>query len=71
LNCGSSFGVGLWPWSGKRFTRTHGLCRNCFEKLEAAFDDERPPKNARATLEAPSRERRRPDSFFVSAGAGI
>jgi hypothetical protein len=41
IECRSTFGVGLWPWNGSRFTRTHGLCRDCFERLERSFDDER------------------------------
>lgn len=47
VNCRSPFGLGLWPWSGARFTRTHGLCRGCFEHLNAAFDDERPTEGSR------------------------
>jgi hypothetical protein len=42
VSCRSPFGLGLWPWSGERFIRTHGICRGCFERLDAAFDDERP-----------------------------
>jgi hypothetical protein len=42
LNCQRNFGVALWPWSGASLTRTHGLCRPCGARLEAAFDDERP-----------------------------
>ena len=41
VNCGEAFGVALWAWSGEPFTRTHGLCRHCFERLDACFDDER------------------------------
>ncbi|MDJ0848372.1 MAG: hypothetical protein QNK04_08350 [Myxococcota bacterium] len=48
VNCRSPFGLGLWPWSGERFTRTHGLCRGCFEQLDAAFADERPPRSERS-----------------------
>jgi hypothetical protein len=44
VSCRSPFGVGVWPWSGERFTRTHGLCRSCFRRLDAAFDDERPAR---------------------------
>lgn len=43
IDCGSTFGVGLWPWNGSRFTRTHGLCRECFARLERSFDDEERP----------------------------
>jgi hypothetical protein len=50
IECRSTFGLWLWPWSGSRFTRTHGLCRGCFERLERSFDDERPG----ARLSAPS-----------------
>ncbi len=44
VSCRSPFGLGLWPWSGERFKRTHGLCGRCFQRLAAAFDDERPPR---------------------------
>jgi hypothetical protein len=40
LSCRRPFGVGLWPWSGAHWTRTHGLCRPCHERLEASFEDE-------------------------------
>ena len=36
LNCEGSMGIGIWPWSGQRFTVSHGLCRSCFEELEEA-----------------------------------
>lgn len=39
IECGRSLGLGVWPWSGALFTRTHGLCRGCFERLDAALDD--------------------------------
>ena len=46
VSCRSPFGVGIWPWSGERFTKTHGLCRPCFQQLDAAFEEERPaPRN--------------------------
>jgi hypothetical protein len=54
VSCGTSFGLSLWPWSGERFTRTHGLCRRCFERLDASFDEER-TRRARPPL-APSPE---------------
>jgi ribosomal protein L37E len=53
VSCGSSFGLSLWPWNGERYTRTHGLCRRCFERLETAFDEERPRRSA-VRLAAPS-----------------
>jgi len=36
-------GIGVWPWSGRRFTLSHGLCRSCFHQLEQAarLDEER------------------------------
>ena len=40
MQCGDGYGVVLWPWSGEAMTRTHGVCRDCFETLDAAFDDE-------------------------------
>jgi len=54
VSCRSPFGVGIWPWSGERFTRTHGLCRSCFQVLHAAFEDERPAKHSREAA-APAR----------------
>jgi hypothetical protein len=36
LNCESTMGIGVWPWSGQRFTVSHGLCQGCFDELEAA-----------------------------------
>ena len=53
VNCRSPFGLGIWPWSGERFTRTHGLCRSCFQRLYAAFDDERPVKRSPASAPPP------------------
>lgn len=53
VDCHSPFGVGIWPWSGERFTRTHGLCRSCFERLDAAFDDERPVKQSPTSTPPP------------------
>jgi hypothetical protein len=53
VNCRSPFGVGIWPWSGERFTRTHGLCKSCFQELDAAFQDERPARRSQPTAEAP------------------
>ncbi len=47
VNCRSPFGLGLWPWSGERVTRTHGLCRSCFEQLDAEFAEERAPRSSR------------------------
>lgn len=41
IGCRTPFGVHLWPWSGERFTHTHGLCRACFERWQGAFDAER------------------------------
>lgn len=45
INCRAPFGVQVWPWSGERFTQTHGLCGSCFEALQAALDadDDRGP----------------------------
>ena len=51
LNCQRNFGVALWPWSGAHWTLTHGLCRPCHARLEAAFDDERPADRS-PTVEA-------------------
>ncbi len=45
MNCGEAFGVALWAWNGEAFTRTHGLCRRCFERLDAAFEEERRTAN--------------------------
>jgi hypothetical protein len=39
LNCGRYLGFGVWPWTGERFTVTHGLCRSCFDRLEEAAAD--------------------------------
>jgi len=36
LNCTGTIGIGVWPWSGQRFTVSHGLCRSCFDELEEA-----------------------------------
>ena len=36
LNCEGTIGIGVWPWSGQRFTVSHGLCQGCFGELEAA-----------------------------------
>ncbi len=36
LNCTGTIGIGVWPWSGRRFTVSHGLCRSCFVQLERA-----------------------------------
>jgi len=36
LNCEGTMGIGVWPWSGQRFTVSHGLCRSCFDELEEA-----------------------------------
>ena len=36
LNCEGMIGIGVWPWSGQRFTVSHGLCRSCFNELEEA-----------------------------------
>ena len=41
IECRSTFGVRLWPWSGSYLARTHGLCRPCLKRLGAAFDEER------------------------------
>ena len=43
LNCHGYMGIGVWPWSGRRFTVSHGLCRSCFHELEqaAGLDEER------------------------------
>lgn len=60
VSCKSPFGVGIWPWSGERFTKTHGLCRPCFKQLDAAFEDERPP--------APRRPQQAPPSSYLGAG---
>ena len=47
LNCEGTMGIGVWPWSGQRFTVSHGLCRSCFVELEeAALSDE--PRSRRA-----------------------
>ncbi len=46
LNCQHTFGVGLWPWSGEVWKRTHGLCKPCRAELAASFDDERPADRA-------------------------
>lgn len=46
VNCQRVFGVGLWPWSGAAWKRTHGLCQGCGSELVAAFDDERPAVRA-------------------------
>ncbi|MBW2269851.1 MAG: hypothetical protein JRH16_14860 [Deltaproteobacteria bacterium] len=45
LNCQQAFGVGLWPWSGAPWKRTHGLCQRCHTQLTAALDDERPAEH--------------------------
>lgn len=42
LDCQRTFGVQLWPWSGRQFTRTHGLCTTCHRRLADAMEDERP-----------------------------
>ena len=39
LNCRRYLGFGVWPWTGEPFTVTHGLCRSCFKRLEAAAAD--------------------------------
>ncbi len=31
--CGRTLGLALWPWSGKLFLTTHGLCDDCFKKV--------------------------------------
>ena len=36
LNCSGTLGVAIWPWSGQRFTVSHGLCDVCFRELEEA-----------------------------------
>ena len=36
LNCEGTLGIGVWPWSGQRFTVSHGLCERCFVELEQA-----------------------------------
>ena len=36
INCEGTIGIGVWPWSGQRFTVSHGLCRSCFDELEEA-----------------------------------
>ncbi len=40
VNCNASFGFGVWPWNGERVSRTHGLCRPCFTRLEAIAREE-------------------------------
>lgn len=65
VSCRNAFGVGMWPWNGERFTRTHGLCKACFEQLDASFDDERAAA-ARPPAPAPPSE----GPAYV-AGAGI
>jgi hypothetical protein len=52
-NCERSFGMGLWPWNGAHWTRTHGLCTPCHAELRAAMDDERPAQRT-PTVEATS-----------------
>ena len=52
LNCTGTMGIGVWPWSGQRFTVSHGLCRSCFDELEEAAlaseaDDQRPRRRPR------------------------
>ncbi len=40
IQCNETLGIQLCPWSGQAFTRTHGLCRDCFLDLERAVADE-------------------------------
>ena len=57
LNCEGTIGIGVWPWSGQRFTVSHGLCRSCFEELEkAALASESGPARERPGREQPSSE---------------
>lgn len=50
LNCQRTFGMSLWPWSGARFQRTHGLCRGCHRQLTADIDDQRPVEQSRGAF---------------------
>ncbi len=43
--CGRTLGLALWPWSGKLFLTTHGLCDDCFRKV---MRKSRPRARARA-----------------------
>ena len=56
LNCEGTIGIGVWPWSGQRFTVSHGLCRGCFDELEqaalASESDMPPPAAALARAAA-------------------
>ncbi len=40
IQCNDTLGIQQWPWSGQAFTKTHGLCRPCFLRLEQAVADE-------------------------------
>jgi hypothetical protein len=55
LNCEGTIGIGVWPWSGQRFTVSHGLCRSCFDELEeAALATEADVAPRRERAEAPA-----------------
>lgn len=59
LNCEGTLGIGVWPWSGQRFTVSHGLCEPCFGKLEAAALATEPDSAPRREPETPSWSRSR------------
>ena len=46
--CERPLGVALWPWSGRLFVTTHGLCHRCYDLLVA----ERPRRGAKAVRPA-------------------
>ena len=65
INCEGTIGIGVWPWSGQRFTVSHGLCRSCFHELEeAALADE--PRSVRTR--DPAEGERPADPAWYTAG---
>jgi|ETNmetMinimDraft_25_1059894.scaffolds.fasta_scaffold28826_3 hypothetical protein len=48
VSCRRQFGVGIWPWSGSAWMRTHGFCRRCTPQL-----DPRPPSEHTAPTASP------------------
>ncbi|MGI9590553.1 MAG: hypothetical protein ACR2P8_04230 [Myxococcota bacterium] len=66
LNCEGTIGIGVWPWSGQRFTVSHGLCRPCFAELEeAALASE---SGAQPGRERPRREQPASEHWFSASG---
>ncbi len=36
-SCHRTTGYALWPWSGRVFVTSHGLCRGCLQRTRRAL----------------------------------